>query len=72
MASCHAITYVHDELVGDPLEIKMFESTGWQLDEQGAASNSPLAGEEVVLAYVKAPGSGSQQQQFNSYDAQVV
>lgn len=29
MASCHSITYVQDELVGDPLEIKMFESTKW-------------------------------------------
>lgn len=24
MASCHAITFVNSELVGDPLEIKMF------------------------------------------------
>lgn len=27
MATCHAITYVNNELIGDPLEIKMFEST---------------------------------------------
>mmetsp|Transcript_12683 Transcript_12683/g.21348 ORF Transcript_12683/g.21348 Transcript_12683/m.21348 type:complete len:470 (+) Transcript_12683:712-2121(+) len=33
MASCHAITYVQGELVGDPLEIKMFESTQWELNE---------------------------------------
>jgi cation-transporting ATPase 13A3/4/5 len=33
MAACHSITYIGDELVGDPLEIKMFESTKWVLDE---------------------------------------
>ena len=33
MASCTAITYVNGELVGDPLDVKMFEKTGWTLDE---------------------------------------
>ena len=33
MASCTAITYVNGKLVGDPLDVKMFESTGWVLDE---------------------------------------
>jgi cation-transporting ATPase 13A3/4/5 len=29
MATCHSITYVDNKLVGDPLEVKMFESTNW-------------------------------------------
>ena len=33
MASCHSITYVNEEMIGDPLEIKMFESTDWKLNE---------------------------------------
>lgn len=33
MASCHSITNVDDELIGDPLDIKMFDSTGWELNE---------------------------------------
>jgi cation-transporting ATPase 13A2 len=33
MASCHSIAYVRDELVGDPLDVKMFESTKWELEE---------------------------------------
>lgn len=36
MASCAAITYVNGELVGDPLDIAMFKSTGWILDESAA------------------------------------
>lgn len=33
LASCHSLTYVRDELVGDPLELKIFEATGWKLKE---------------------------------------
>jgi cation-transporting P-type ATPase 13A2 len=33
MACCHAITYIDKDLIGDPLEINMFESTGWNLEE---------------------------------------
>lgn len=40
MSCCHAITYVGDELVGDPLEVKMFEMTGWKLEEDIPGSNS--------------------------------
>ncbi|KAK3867069.1 hypothetical protein Pcinc_027432 [Petrolisthes cinctipes] len=35
MATCHAITIINNEQVGDPLDLKMFESTGWTLDEPG-------------------------------------
>ena len=33
MASCTAITYVDGKLVGDPLDVQMFESTNWTIDE---------------------------------------
>ena len=35
LASCHSITLIDDELVGDPLDLKMFESTGWEFEEPG-------------------------------------
>uniref|UniRef100_A0A6A7FU09 Cation-transporting ATPase n=1 Tax=Hirondellea gigas TaxID=1518452 RepID=A0A6A7FU09_9CRUS len=35
MATCHSITIIKNELVGDPLELRMFESTGWVLTEPG-------------------------------------
>lgn len=40
MACCHAITYIDEHLVGDPLEIKMFEMTEWKLEEENLGSNS--------------------------------
>jgi len=39
MASCTAITYVNGRLVGDPLDVKMFEATGWTLDETDQRAN---------------------------------
>ncbi|XP_074108715.1 polyamine-transporting ATPase 13A3-like [Cotesia typhae] len=33
MASCHEITTIDESLVGDPLDLKMFESTNWSFEE---------------------------------------
>ncbi|XP_055078913.1 cation-transporting ATPase 13A2 isoform X2 [Periophthalmus magnuspinnatus] len=33
LACCHTLTLLHGNPVGDPLELKMVESTGWTLDE---------------------------------------
>jgi magnesium-transporting ATPase (P-type) len=29
LATCHAISEVHGQFIGDPLDIKMFEYTKW-------------------------------------------
>lgn len=33
MATCHSLREVDGELVGDPLDVKMFEFTGWSFEE---------------------------------------
>ncbi|XP_076329570.1 polyamine-transporting ATPase anne boleyn isoform X2 [Tachypleus tridentatus] len=33
MASCHSLTILDQQLIGDPLDMKMFESTNWHLEE---------------------------------------
>ncbi|CAO1416273.1 unnamed protein product [Diamesa hyperborea] len=33
MVTCHSITIMNGEMKGDPLDLKMFESTGWLLEE---------------------------------------
>ncbi|KAL4505178.1 hypothetical protein ABPG72_016245 [Tetrahymena utriculariae] len=48
MASCHGVTRIKSELIGDPLEVKMFEATEWELIEQNLSFYS-----ELVLAVVK-------------------
>ncbi|KAK4919535.1 hypothetical protein LTR66_016789, partial [Elasticomyces elasticus] len=35
MATCHSLRLVDDELIGDPLDLKMFEYTGWSFEEGG-------------------------------------
>ena len=52
MATCHSLRVVDDELLGDPLDVKMFEFTGWSFeefvqkanaDDQEDDENSPLS-----------------------------
>ena len=33
LASCHSLTILDSNIIGDPLDIKMFESTKWVLEE---------------------------------------
>ena len=49
LATCHSITYVNGELIGDPLDVKMFQATDWVLEEQ----SEDLATDDLVLAYVR-------------------
>lgn len=32
MATCHSLTYIKGNIVGDTLDMKMFESTGWVMN----------------------------------------
>ena len=34
MASCHSLSVVEDSTIGDPLDLKMFEFTGWSYEEK--------------------------------------
>jgi len=29
MATCHSLTIIDGQLAGDPMDLKMFEATGW-------------------------------------------
>ncbi|KAK0175752.1 hypothetical protein PV327_009479 [Microctonus hyperodae] len=43
MVTCHGITIIDNQLVGDPLDLKMFESTGWSLEEPDVSDNSKFS-----------------------------
>lgn len=53
MSCCHAITRVQNKLIGDPLELKMLEATGYIFED----SDNSDKYDELVLATVRAPGS---------------
>ena len=40
MATCHSITKVNGNLLGDPIDLRMFESTGWGLIESTDCNDS--------------------------------
>ncbi|KAJ2763571.1 hypothetical protein IWQ57_005529, partial [Coemansia nantahalensis] len=44
LATCHTVKQVDGELVGDPLDIKMLQSTGWVLEESDEHDALPAAG----------------------------
>jgi cation-transporting ATPase 13A3/4/5 len=54
MTTCHSLKIVGGELVGDPLDLKMFEFTGWELEESGGMSSMGLKStSELVSSQVK-------------------
>lgn len=42
MASCHSLRLIDNDLIGDPLDMKMFEFTKWQFTEEFGGSSVPL------------------------------
>ncbi|KAI8367719.1 hypothetical protein BD560DRAFT_331250, partial [Blakeslea trispora] len=42
MTTCHSLKIVNGELLGDPLDLKMFEFTQWELEESGGATSIGL------------------------------
>ncbi|XP_036900997.1 polyamine-transporting ATPase 13A2 isoform X7 [Sturnira hondurensis] len=52
LATCHALSWLQDTPVGDPMDLKMVESTGWVLEE-GLAADAALGTQ--VLAVMRPP-----------------
>ncbi|XP_070260292.1 polyamine-transporting ATPase 13A2 isoform X1 [Myotis yumanensis] len=52
LATCHGLSRLQDTPVGDPMDLKMVESTGWVLEE-GPAADSAFGSQ--VLAVMRPP-----------------
>lgn len=52
LAACHTLSRLRDTLVGDPMDLKMVESTGWVLEE-GPTADATCGTQ--VLAVMKPP-----------------
>ena len=60
MACCHSLQRVHRELIGDPLDLKMFEFSGWSMDDPHSLTADALqhsTNEDIVPTIVRPPGS---------------
>ena len=42
MSCCHSVTIIEEKLSGDPMDVIMFMSTGWTLEEQSGEENSKV------------------------------
>nr|XP_020828389.1 probable cation-transporting ATPase 13A2 isoform X1 [Phascolarctos cinereus] len=52
LASCHSISLLNDQPIGDPIDLKMVESTGWCLEEEGSET---LVFGTKVMAVMRPP-----------------
>lgn len=61
MATCHSLRVVDGELLGDPLDIKMFEFTGWTFEEGGntQVEQEENANGDTIIPSVARPPTGS-------------
>lgn len=56
MATCHSLRVVDDELLGDPLDVKMFQFTGWSYEEGGShVSEQPSPKYDTIVPSVARP-----------------
>ncbi|NXD42580.1 AT132 ATPase, partial [Copsychus sechellarum] len=58
LAACHAVSPLRGQLVGDPVDLKMLESTGWMMEEEEEEEGELPAFQQFgmkVLAVVKPP-----------------
>ncbi|XP_029003029.1 polyamine-transporting ATPase 13A3 [Betta splendens] len=53
MATCHSLTKIEGELSGDPLDLKMFEATGWILEE--ATEEETALHNQIMPTVVRPP-----------------
>ncbi|XP_062871022.1 cation-transporting ATPase 13A2 [Trichomycterus rosablanca] len=61
LASCHSVGLLGGQLIGDPLELKMIESTGWELKEPtDETDRSAEFGNHRILAVMRPPGAEDQ------------
>ena len=50
-ACCHCLTYVKDKLVGDPIDVKMFEALGWNMKENNSYKDESNM-DPLVINYI--------------------
>ena len=54
LATCHCATYVNENIIGDPVDVKMFESSGWTLHENSAEQEEKTS-HNMISTFVR-PG----------------
>jgi cation-transporting P-type ATPase 13A2 len=69
MVTCHSITLMSGEMKGDPLDLKMFESTGWILEEANVSDDTKY---DLLSPTVVKPPKTSSQNALNQTEGQQL
>ncbi|XP_035903591.1 probable cation-transporting ATPase 13A5 isoform X1 [Anopheles stephensi] len=62
MVTCHSITFVNGEMRGDPLDLKIFESTGWILEEANVSDETKY---DMLFPTIVKPPRGDSRDELN-------
>ncbi|KAJ5466756.1 cation-transporting ATPase [Penicillium diatomitis] len=73
MATCHSLRVVDGELLGDPLDVKMFQFTGWTYEEGGghASEQTSPKFDNITPSVAKPPVTHGGNLQSNGANATV-
>lgn len=55
MATCHSLRVVDNDLLGDPLDVKMFQFTGWSYQEGGGHVNEQVSNFDTITPSIAKP-----------------
>lgn len=55
MATCHSLTVIEGELIGEPLDLEMFGATRWRLDEPNVEDGGKF---DLLMPTVVRPNVG--------------
>ncbi|CAG9862547.1 unnamed protein product [Phyllotreta striolata] len=69
LVSCHSLTIIDKQIVGDPLDLKMFESTKWVMEEPEVDDNSKF--NMISPTVFKPPKNRHNAQQIAVEDLQI-
>ena len=73
MATCHSLRKVDGKIVGDPLDVKMFEFTGWSFEEDFLLRTPGMDAENSdISTSVVRPPTGMEFGAHNARDSIIV
>ena len=64
LASCHTLSLINNNLIGDPIDIKMFESSDWTISENSSDKESII---NTYLRYNKEKSLKEEIENLNNY-----
>ncbi|KAG5867045.1 hypothetical protein JTB14_022162 [Gonioctena quinquepunctata] len=69
LVSCHSLTIIDKQIMGDPLDLKMFESTKWVMEEHEVADNNKF--NMIFPTVLKPPKNRPNAHLDNTEDLQI-